>query len=131
MYHRSTEDGKDSERLQPNKEYRLEQDHWDGWPRVHRKTRGAKKPMRMEGRLKGMSDSRIRIPSAHLGSGPHAWPDPVTQTPNGNVEIEESKMHRLVGHGSKENSHTARAATRVTVEQGTWSEVELKYTKPR
>ena len=87
--------------------------------------------MRMEARLKGMSDSRIRIPSAHLGSGPHAWPDPVTQTPNGNVEIEESEMHRLVRHGSKETGHTARAATRITVEQGTRSAVELKYTKPQ
>ena len=77
--------------------------------------------MRTEGRLKGMSDSRIRIPSAHLGLGPHAWPDPVTQTPNGHVEMEESEMHRLVRHGSKETGHTARAATRITAEQGTWS----------
>ena len=77
--------------------------------------------MRMEGRLKGMSDSRIRIPSAHRGSGPRAWQESVTQTPNGNVEMEESKMHRLVKHGSKEAGHIARAATRIIAEQGTWS----------
>ena len=75
----------------------------------------------MERHVKGMSDLCIRILSYHLGSGPHAWPDLITQTPIGNVEIEESEMHRLVGHSSKETGHTARAATRITAEQGTWS----------
>ena len=40
---------------------------------------------------------------------------------DGNVEMEEGEMHRLVRHGSKETGHTARAATRITAEQGTWS----------
>ena len=45
--------------------------------------------MRMEGRLKGMSDSRIRIPSAHLGSGPHAWPDPS----QGRLDVAQGETH--------------------------------------
>ena len=79
-----------------------------------------KKSMWMEGRPKGMCDLRIRIPSAHLGSGPHAWPDPATQTPNGIVEMEESEMHRLVRHGSKWTGHTAQVALGITSDQGTW-----------
>ena len=54
------------------------------------------KSMRMEGRLKGMSDLRICILSAHLGSGPHAWPDPVTQTPNRNFEMEERAKYLVI-----------------------------------
>ena len=80
----------------------------------------AKTAMRMEGRSKGRSDSRIRIPSAHLGSGPHLWPEPVTQTPMSNGEIEENKPHRLVRHGSRETGHTALAATGKNNGTGKW-----------